>query len=367
MKCYKCGKEYKDSNNFCPYCGCKKKQVCQACGYVIEDENFKFCGNCGSDNIGYMQEGKINILQKALQVLQKSLQGDGVKQRYSKFIERVSRCKTFTAKGVSFKMVKVEGGTFTMGATAEHGGDVFDLENPTHQVTLSSYSIGQTEVTQALWKAVMGSNPSYFKGDNLPVENVSLVECQKFIQKLNQLTGQNFRLPTEAEWEFAARGGNKSKGYKYAGSNNIDEVAWYKDNSNEKTHPVGTKCPNELGIYDMSGNVWEWCQDRKGSYSLLSQINPQKTNNGEFHVRRGGGWDNLARRCCVSYRTYQSLYSGASYLGIRLCLSLQPSFPTFRQSQCHSWSQRSTLHHIFHYNENSANCRDVIIDVHPIF
>ena len=230
------------------------------------------------------------------------------------------RSKTFTVNGVSFEMIPVEGGTFTMGATAEQGSDAYDWEKPAHQVTLSSYSIGKTEVTQALWKAVMGRNPSNFKGDDLPVENVSWDDCQEFIKKLNQLTGLNFRLPTEAEWEFAARGGNKSKGYKYAGSNNLDEVAWYDDNSNKKTHAVATKRPNELGIYDMSGNVWEWCQDWYGDYSSSSQTNPEGPNTGSYRVHRGGSWDGLARYCRVSNRDYNSPDYGDYSLGFRLCL-----------------------------------------------
>ena len=232
-----------------------------------------------------------------------------------------SRAKTFTVNGVSFEMIPVEGGTFTMGATSEQGSDAYDDEKPTHQVTLSSYAIGKTEVTQALWKAVMGNNPSNFKGDNLPVENVSWNDCQEFIQKLNQLTGQKFRLPTEAEWEFAARGGNKSKGYKYAGSNNIDEVAWYgEDWDTGSTHPVATKRPNELGIYDMSGNVWEWCQDWYGDYSSSSQTNPKGPNTGSSRVNRGGSWDLNARNCRVSVRSYDTPYYGNYALGFRLCL-----------------------------------------------
>ncbi len=185
-------------------------------------------------------------------------------------------------------MVKVRGGTFTMGATPEQGNDAGNDEKPTHKVTLSDYYIGQTEVTQALWQAVMGNNPSYHKGNNTyPVENVNWNDAQTFISKLNNITGISFRLPTEAEWEFAARGGTKSKGYKYSGSNNINYVAWYEDNSGYKTHPVATKAPNELGIYDMSGNVGEWCQDWYGMYSLQSDYNPTGSSSGSDRVHRG--------------------------------------------------------------------------------
>ena len=148
----------------------------------------------------------------------------------------------------------------------------------------------------------MGSNPSKFKGDNLPVEQVSWNDIQEFITKLNTMTGKTFRLPTEAEWEYAARGGNKSKGYKYSGSNTLDNVAWYTNNSSSKTHPVGQKQPNELGLYDMSGNVWEWCQDWYGSYSSSSQTNPTGPSSGSYRVLRGGSWYHFARICRVSYR-----------------------------------------------------------------
>ena len=221
--------------------------------------------------------------------------------------------------GVDYRMVKVDGGTFTMGATDEMT-DPNDYEKPTHQVTLSSYYIGETEVTQALWKAVMGNNPSMFKGDNLPVENVSWNDCQEFIRKLNAATGRRFRLPTEAEWEFAARGGNQSRHTQYSGSSNIDDVAWYYDNSGNKTHPVKTKRSNELGLYDMTGNVWEWCQDWFGSYSSYSQTNPTGPNSGSDRVLRGGSWYSYARYCRSSYR-YSAPGNRSSNLGFRLALS----------------------------------------------
>ena len=228
----------------------------------------------------------------------------------------------FTVNGVSFEMVRVEGGTFRMGATSEQGSDVWDNEKPVHSVTLSGYYIGKTEVTQALWKAVMGSNPSRFKGDYLPVENVSWYDCQEFIRKLNSMTGQNFRLPTEAEWEFACRGGNNSRGYKYSGSNNLGSVAWYDGNSGNKTHPVGTKAPNELGIYDMSGNVWEWCADWYGDYSSGAQTNPTGPYGGSNRVYRGGSWNYDVGRCRSSNRDFYYPWIRDIILGLRLALSL---------------------------------------------
>ena len=212
-------------------------------------------------------------------------------------------------------MVYVSGGTFIM------GGDESSDQTPTHSVTLSSYYICKYEVTQALWRAVMGSNPSKFKGDNLPVEQVSWNDCQTFINRLNSYTGRNFRLPTEAEWEFAARGGNYSRHYKYSGSNYINDVAWYGDNSGDRTHPVGTKQANELGLYDMSGNVWEWCSDWYGSYSSYSQSNPTGATSGFGRVERGGNWCGLARYCCSSHRSYYAPGNSFDDLGLRLVLS----------------------------------------------
>ena len=217
-------------------------------------------------------------------------------------------------------MVKVEGGTFTMGATSEQGSDPYSDEYPAHQVTLSDFMIGKTEVTQELWQAVMGRNPSEFKGSDLPVEKVSWKDCQEFIKKLNSLTGLQFRLPTEAEWEYAARGGNKSKGYKYSGSNDIESVAWYDSNSSSKTHAVATKSPNELGLYDMSGNVWEWCSDWYGDYSSGSQTNPKGPSSGSYRVGRGGSWGSGARNCRVSIRSTINPDSGTRTQGMRLAL-----------------------------------------------
>ena len=225
----------------------------------------------------------------------------------------------FYVNGVSFEMVYVEGGTFVMGATSEQGSDAYDNEYPVHSVTLSGYYIGKCEVTQELWEAVMGSNPSHLKGAQNPVERVSWNDCQEFISSLNSLTGRTFRLPTEAEWEYAARGGNKSRHYKYSGSDNIDEVAWYNNNSGY-THAVGTKSPNELGIYDMSGNVWEWCSDRYGDYSAGAQTNPQGPSSGSYRVLRGGSWDYGARDCRVSNRVNLDPDYSFNNDGLRLVL-----------------------------------------------
>ena len=223
--------------------------------------------------------------------------------------------------GISIEMVKVEAGTFMMGATSEMK-DPYDWEKPVHQVTLTNdYYMGKYEVTQALWEAVMGNNPSHFKGENLPVETVNWNECQEFISKLNSMTGRKFRLPTEAEWEYAARGGKKSRGYQYSGSNSISDVAWYDGNSGSKTHPVGTKQANELGIYDMSGNVYEWCSDRYGFYSSSSQTNPTGAYFMSRRVGRGGCWDCNAWYCRSSYRFGFAPDSRDSGLGLRLVLS----------------------------------------------
>ncbi len=224
---------------------------------------------------------------------------------------------TCFTNSIGMEFVLVENGTFMMGSNSGY------WEKPVHQVTISQdYYIGKYEVTQAQWVAVMGYNPSRWKGDNLPVEYVSWDSVQVFIAKLNELEGTDkYRLPTEAQWEFAARGGNKSQGYTYAGSNNIDEVAWYDGNSSYTTHQVGTKKANELGIYDMAGNVWECCSDWYGSYSSSSQTDPTGASSGIYRVLRGGSWYNLANYCRVAGRVLNNPgYSGSSP-GFRLSCS----------------------------------------------
>lgn len=220
--------------------------------------------------------------------------------------------KVFTVNGVSFRMVYVKRGTFQMGS--DNG---YKYEKPVHQVTLSKdFYIGETEVTQELWSAVMGSNPSNFTGNmQHPVEMVSWNDCQTFISKLNKLTGETFCLPTEAQWEYAARGGNLSKGFLYSGGNAFENVAWYNDNSNNTTHPVKTKNPNELGIYDMSGNVGECCSDWYGSYTSVAQTDPTGPDTGIYRVRRGGAWDDCAADC---HRVNIPPTFRGSCLGLRL-------------------------------------------------
>ena len=242
----------------------------------------------------------------------------------------VSKVESFNVKGVKFNMIYVEGGSFSMGATTEQYGDAWRHEQPVHVVTLSDYYMAETQVTQGLWKAVMGNRPSEFKkGDNYPVETVSWYDIQKFIAKLNDITGKTFRLPTEAEWEYAARGGSRSRGYKYSGSDDLREVAWYgyKDSSDPHrtstiatTMPVMQLKPNELGIYDMSGNVCEWCQDWYGDHRGASQTNPQGPSSGTSRVLRGGCWVLGSRYCRVSTRSDAFPDLRDFYIGFRLAM-----------------------------------------------
>ncbi len=306
MKCPHCGKEHSDSAKFCENTG---KELLKACpwedcadyGKAILSMRAKFCPICGRPLQGtaeqVMSENHLNTFEPSKQ--------------------------TFTVKGVEFKMIKVEGGTFSMGATSEQGSDAYDDEKPVHSVTLSDYYIGETEVTQELWEAVMGSNPSCFKGDNqLPVERVSWDDCQEFIKELNRLTGKEFRLPTEAEWEYAARGGKYSKDYvyKYSGSNDADEVACYWRNSDRTAHSIKTKKANNLGLYDMSGNVYEWCNDWYGDYQRYSQTNPTGPSEGDYRVLRGGCWYRSDRDVRVSLRDGSTPGDRDNGYGLRLAL-----------------------------------------------
>ena len=261
---------------------------------------------------------------------QKKQSTNSSKSRKSSAATYTPEVKTYYANGVAFQMVEVRGGTFTMGATSEQGSDAKSYEKPAHKVTLSDYYIGKTEVTQALWEAVMGKTVSQIAseygwvtcgvGDNYPMYYISWYDCKEFISKLNVLTGKTFRMPTEAEWEYAARGGSKSRGYKYSGSNRPGDVAWYGGYWGGKTHEVGTKRPNELGLYDMSGNVWEWCGDWYANYTSNSQTNPKGPQSGSYRVYRGGSCL-MPPRCC---RSSIRIDSDPSFrfidLGLRLAL-----------------------------------------------
>ena len=202
------------------------------------------------------------------------------------------------------EMVFVKGGTFQMGCTSEQGKDCRDNERPQHRVTISSFYISKYQVTRGQWRLIMGKDASGEKRDDYyPVEDVSWNDAQEFIRLLNFKTRKKFRLPTEAEWEYAARGGIKSKGYKYSGSNYLADVAWFDEDGKSLKH-VGLKQPNELGISDMSGNVWEWCGDWAGEYPASPQSNPVGAATGSFRVLRGGGWFSEARQCTVTYRSW---------------------------------------------------------------
>ena len=236
------------------------------------------------------------------------------------------------------QMVFVEGGTFTMGCTDEQNGDCKNTEIPSHQVTLSNFRIGKYEITRTQWQAVMDYHSNEFFGYNNPVETISWNDIvgtsgdtmvikgiiyyeNGYIYKLNQLTGKQYRLPTEAEWEYAARGGKKSQGYKYSGSNDVNEVAWYENNSGETTHPVGRKQANELGIYDMSGNVWEWCSNWFGNYTANAKVNPAGPVSGSERVIRGGCWRHTAINSRVSSRNRSVPDKKWTNVGLRLAMS----------------------------------------------
>jgi formylglycine-generating enzyme required for sulfatase activity len=242
----------------------------------------------------------------------------------SALLKREGEDRLVTVGSVTFTMIPVKGGTFQMGATKEQTGEARKDEKPVHTVTLDNFQIGETEVSQALWREVMGSNPSTYKGNDLPVTNITWEDCQEFIKKLNERTGKQFRLPTEAEWEFAARGGTASKGYMFSGSDEVRSVAWHNRDSNRDRHngpyAIKSKDPNELGIYDMSGNVNEWCQDWFGDYTADPQTNPQGPATGKEHVYRGGSWWYYGMSCRVSRRN-SGVKDVRGVIGLRLAMS----------------------------------------------
>ena len=335
MKCLHCGKEHSDSAKFCENTG---KQLLKACpwedcadyGKAILPMRANFCPRCGRPLQGNTESKSKRRLWIRRTMVLVCIAGVvlGIVaylnyRQNTPIVYKGEMIETIVVNGVEFNMVKVEGGTFSMGATSEQGSDSYDWEYPVHSVTLSDYYIGETEVTQELWEAVMRSNPSDFKGnDQRPVESVSWNDCQEFIKKLNRLTGKEFRLLTEAEWEYAARGGKYSKDYvyKYSGSNNADEVAWYCSNSGSKTHSVKTKKANELGLYDMSGNVYEWCNDWYGDYQSNSQTNPTGPSRGEYRVLRGGSCGYYDWDVRVSNRSRSTPDNRYSHYGLRLAL-----------------------------------------------
>ena len=227
--------------------------------------------------------------------------------------------ETITVKGVRFVMMPVEGFSFVMGGTSEQGNDAETNEFPIHRVELSNYYICETEVTQQLWKAVTGNNPSTFVGDSLPVENVTWSDCHEFIAQLNALTGRTFRLPTEAEWEFAARGGKKTQSFRYSGSDTVDHVSWCSGNCNDSTRMVASKAPNELGLYDMSGNVLEWCEDWYGQYPEEEQTSPRGPETGSVKIVRGGAWFMDPKYSRVSFRAGYNPKKGYG-AGLRLVM-----------------------------------------------
>lgn len=265
-----------------------------------------------------------------------SLKGNNSKEGENKqFESNESSIQPISVNGVSFNMIKVQGGTFTIGATSEQESEnPWDDERPAHEVTVGDYMIGETAVTQALWEAVMGTTIQEQSkkgtlgtalrgvGANHPMYYISWDDCQEFVAKLSQLSGQTFRLPTEAEWEYAARGGNHSKGSKYAGGDTINDVAWHDDGHTFETSPVAQKQPNELGLYDMSGNVWEWCQDWYINYGV--ELTPAMMKSPKMsHVTRGGSWNRAPRFCRVSVRGHSTPNERVNYVGLRVVMEIE--------------------------------------------
>ena len=289
----------------------ESKSTCEVELFLSIDNGFSWSvlNQSVSGDIGKnISKGEKRILWKVLDERQE-LEGNNIK-----FKIVVNGKKPFEPE-----MIFVEGGAFQMGSNS---GD--SDEKPLHYVSLSSFSIAKFEVTQAQYQAVMGINPSIFSDcENCPVDNVSWNDVQIFIQKLNAQTGRSYRLPTEAEWDYAAKGGKKCKAYSYSGSHDINASAWHNSNSERKSHHVGLKMPNELGIYDMSGNVWEWCSDFYGPYNNFLETNPTGSVNGSQHVFRGGSWHFAQEHCRISNRLGSNSDLKAIDGGFRLVLPVE--------------------------------------------
>lgn len=297
----------------CPVCETRsqlQKSYCKSCGYTfpIFYGIIETIDDIDSEHIALLKK-KWELLPKEEPVFSKKIEVD-VESSQTPAIKKKPKKKkgVFSVNGVEFKMIPVEGGTFNMGTD-------FCM----HKVKVDTFRIGETTVTQELWEAVMGNNPSKNKGEQKPVEQISWNDCQEFMIKLNALTGCQFRLPTEAEWEFVARGGNRSMATSFSGSDNINDVGWCQLNCNG-TSDTKLKMPNELRVYDMSGNVWEWCQDWYAELTNTASNNPKGPLSGLGRVCRGGSWKTMDERCSVHSRTYAGPGRCSDDIGFRIVL-----------------------------------------------
>lgn len=308
---------------------------CPNCNREIPSDS-KFCPDCGSKIVVKTEQSRTSSAELEIQRLKRELaEKERIISSQRQAIEKEKKEKQirvendyygnvlFTIRKVKFKMIRVNHGEFMMGAASNEKVLFDDYSRPVHKVCLTKdYYIAETPVTQELWNAVMGGDVyCYFKGPQNPVHMVSWDKCMVFIKRINELTGKQFRLPTEAEWEFAARGGNSSSQTRYAGSNSWYDVGWFKENSNDMIHPVKTKRPNELGIYDMCGNVCEWCMDYFGHYSSIFQTDPKGPCWGDSRVRRGGAYSSCADHCLIPERTNTAQDYSWLDTGFRLALS----------------------------------------------
>ena len=343
MTCPNCqSTDHQPEAKYCCHCGASLTgRECPICHSTDHLPEAKFCFHCGA-SLPFEECPTCHSTDNLPEATFCSHCGSSLNKNKEEFPSDETASKPAHLSPVINQlidnMVEVKGGTFFMGATSEQKDDCENDEMPVHQVTLSTFSIGRYPVTQKEWKEVMGTNPSIFERNDQPVENVSWDDCQEFIQKLNKLTGMNFRLPTEAEWEFAARGGKESENFIYSGDDDLDEVAWFYENSGDvwadedewsedhleeyqcRPQPVGQKLPNELELYDMSGNVWEWCSDWYGRYDSSFQTNPTGPETGSYRIKRGGAWYNKAESCRVSYRGNANPTDKECHTGFRLAL-----------------------------------------------